>query len=116
MIMAAAGAVFIVIMMMVVMMVMCGSDGVYVDQLRGMLDGVNDDFAVDVVPGGGDQAGFGVQAANQLISGFELLLGNLLGAAENDGFGALDLVLKELAKVFKIHFALAGVDHSGASG
>ena len=113
MLMLVAVAVLIV---MVVVMMMRGNDGIYVDQLRGMLNGIHDDLAVDVVPGGGDQTGFGVQAADEFIGGFQLFFGDLLRAAEDNGFGALDLIFKEFAEVLKIHLALARVHDSGAAG
>ena len=123
MLMLVAVAVLVMLMMMlvlivmvVVMVVMRGNDGVYVDQLRGMLNGVHDDLAVDVVPGGGDQTGFGVQAADEIIGGFQLFLGDLLRAAEDNGFGALDLIFKEFAEVLEIHLALARVNDRGAAG
>ena len=41
----------------------------------------------------------------------ELFLLHVLGAAEDDGAGVLDLVVEELTKVLHIHLALLGVDH-----
>jgi hypothetical protein len=51
MVMAAAVAVLVMVMV-VMMMLMTGRDGIYVDQLGGMLNGINNNAARDLIPGG----------------------------------------------------------------
>ena len=66
----------------------------------------------ELVPGGGDDGGLFVLLPQQGRRRFQLLPVQLLGAAENDSSGVLDLVGVELAEVFQIDLRLAGVGHS----
>ena len=45
----------------------------------------------------------------------DALLGGVLGAAEDDGLGVLDLVDEELAEVLGVHAALADIGNGGAA-
>ena len=67
--------------------------------------------AAELVPGGGDQRGGGVLAADQLHGLLELFLLHAAGAAEDDAVCGLDLVVVELAEVLHIHPHLGGVRH-----
>ena len=64
-----------------------------------------------LVPGGGDQPGFGVDALEQLDGSHGLGVVGGVGAAEHDQVGARHLVVEEFAEVAGVHFALAGVHH-----
>ena len=57
----------------------------------GLFDGGQDGFAVQLVPGGGDQGRAGVLLPQQGRRRFQLLLAQVLGAGEDDGARALDL-------------------------
>ena len=103
------------VVMMVVMMMLLGQ--VVQGQKRGrMLDGLEDLLAGQLVPGRGDHAGLGVVLADELNGLDHLVLRHQLGTAEDDGFGADDLVDKELAEVLQVHAALARVHDRHAAG
>ena len=78
---------------------------------RDLLNGAEDGLAVQLVPGGGEDGGVGILFPQQGHGGFQLLLGQLLGAGEDDGAGGLDLVVVELAEVLHIDLHLGGVGH-----
>ena len=67
--------------------------------------------AGELVPGGGDNGGLGVLLPQQGHGGVQLLSAELLGAAEDQRAGVLDLVGVELAEVFQIDPALGRVGH-----
>ena len=106
--------VIVVMVMLVIVVVRLGQivDG---EQEGGMLDGLKHLGAVQLVPGGGDDAGLLVVLPQQRHALFDALRRGGLGAAEDDGFGAFDLVDEEFAEVVGIHAALAHVGHGGAA-
>ena len=65
-----------------------------------------------LVPRGGDNPGRCVVAAQQCNAFVELFGLHALGAAQYDRACVLNLVIKEFAKVFHIHFALNCIDNS----
>ena len=68
--------------------------------------------AAQLIPGGGDQTGFGVDLLEQLDGGHGLGVVGGIGAAEDDQIGARHLVVEKLAEIAGVHLALAGV-HDG---
>ena len=78
---------------------------------RHLFHGGQNGLAVDLIPGGGDDGGGGVLLPQQGGSRLQLLLRQLLGTAEDNGAGRLDLVVIELAEVLHIDLHLAGVGH-----
>ena len=104
--------VLIMVMVMVLVVVAVGPD--VGQQLLGQgvaLHGPPDLRPGELVPGGGDDGGGGVVLPEQGHRGVQLVLAHAGGAAEQDGPGALHLVVEELAKVLHVHLALGGVDH-----
>ena len=92
-----------------------GADLLLVQQLLGqgvaVLHGGEELRPGEVVPGGSDNGGRGVllpQQGNRLL---QLPGGELLGAAEDNGPGVLDLVGVEFAEVLQVDPALGGVGH-----
>ena len=113
-IMAAAVAVLVMLMMMVMMLVrmldfFLAQEGVV------LLDGAQNETGLQLVPRGGDDGGSLIVLADQLDALVDLVLVHVLGTAEQDGLGALDLIAEELAEVADIHLALDHVDHSSAA-
>ena len=66
---------------------------------RHLLHSGQDGLAVDLIPRGGDDGGVGVLFPQQGHGSLQLFLAQLLGAAEDDGAGGLDLIVVELAEV-----------------
>ena len=78
---------------------------------RHLFHGGQNGLAVDLIPGGGDDGGSGVLLTQQGGSRLQLLLRQLLGPAEDNGTGGLDLVVVKLAEVLHIDLHLAGIGH-----
>ena len=78
---------------------------------RHLFHGGQNGLAVDLIPGGGDDGGGGVLLPQQGGSRLQLLLRQLLGPAEDNGTGGLDLVVVKLTEVLHIDLHLAGVGH-----
>ena len=76
-----------------------------------LLNGGEDDLAVQLVPGGGEDGGVRVLLPQHGHGGLQLLLAQLLSPGEDDGAGGLDLVVVELAEVLHIDLHLGGVRH-----
>ena len=115
MVVAAAGALLTVIMVVVMLMLLVlAAHGIqqFIGQ-RHLLHGAENGLAVDLIPRGGDDGGVGVLFAQQGHGCLQLLLAQLLGTAEDDGAGGLDLVIVELTEVLHIHLHLGGVRHGG---
>ena len=131
MIVAAALAIMIVVFMfMMMVVVVAGTVGILAlvvmvlvllvlgahlfQQLvgqRNLFDGGEDHLAVQLVPGSGDDSGFGILLLQHMNSSFQLFLTQLLGAGEDDGAGGFDLVVIELAEVLHIDLDLGSVSH-----
>ena len=112
----AAALVAVMVVMMVLVLVLVGEQLVDGQQEVRGFDGVEHLFRVQIVPGGGDDAGALVVFAQQGHGLFDAILAGGLGAAEDDGLSALDLVEEELAEVLQIDAALGHVGHGGAAG
>ena len=118
-VMMAAMVVIVVIMVVVVMMLMFVLVGLMLSAhllqhlvgQRHLFHGGQNGLAVNLIPGGGDDGGGGVLLPQQGGSRLQLLLRQLLGTAEDNGAGRLDLVVIELAEVLHIDLHLAGVSH-----
>ena len=104
----AAAAVLVVMVVLMLLVELCHQ---LLCQGGAASHGGQDLVAGQVVPGGGDDDGVGVLLLHQSDDLLELLLLHVLGAAEDDGAGVLDLVVEELTKVLHVHLALLGVDH-----
>ena len=78
---------------------------------RNLFDGGEDHLAVQLVPGSGDDSGFGILLLQHMNGSFQLFLTQLLGAGEDDGAGGFDLVVIELAEVLHIDLDLGSVSH-----
>jgi len=111
---AAAAAVFTVLMLvvMMVMVVMLMLHGLQLCAQGVGVHGLNYLLAADIIPGGGDKAGLGVESLKQLVCLDELFGLDAAGAAENDEVGRFYLVVEKFAEVAHIHFALGSV-HNG---
>ena len=70
-----------------------------------------DGLAGELIPGGGEDGGVGVLLPQQGHGGLQLLLAQLLGTAEDDGAGGLDLVVVKLAEVLHVDLHLGRVGH-----
>ena len=95
---------------MVLLMLMLHA-GQLVFQRVGVLHGGGQVLAVQGRPGGCDDGGRFVVLAQHGDAGLQLLLRNMIGVAEHDATGVLDLIVKELAEVLHIQLAFVGVDH-----
>ena len=67
--------------------------------------------AGELVPGGGDDGGVRIFLPQEGHGGFQLFPVHLLGAAEDDSPGILDLVGIELAEVLHIHLSFARIGY-----
>ena len=111
--------VMIVIIVVVVMMMVfrllglvLGADALHqLVRQRHLLHGRQNGLAVQLIPGGGDDGGVRVLLPQQRHGGLQLFGADLLGAAEDDGAGSLDLVVVELAEVLHVHLHLGGIGH-----
>ena len=84
-------------------------------RLQGVLPlhGGKDHLAGELAPGGGDDDGVGVVLPEQGQHFAELRLVHQLGPAQDDGAGALHLVVEELAEVLHVDPGFLGVHHGG---
>jgi len=108
----------VVIMVMVMMVVlfllglMLGPDALHQLVRQGhLLHSGQNGLAVQLVPGGGDDGGIPVLLPQQGHGSLQLLGADLLGAAENDGSGGLDLVVVKLTEVLHVYLYLRGIRH-----
>ena len=76
-----------------------------------LLDSGKNGFALQLIPGSGQNGGVRVLLPEQGHGGLQLLPAQLLGPGEDDGPGGLNLVVVELAEVFHIDLHLGGVRH-----
>ena len=126
MVMAAAAMLIMVIIVVVVVMVfvllflvlvgvLLVGLGSHSDQLSLEVvlggHGLQDLLAGQGVPGGGDDGSGGVLLTQHGHSGGDLLLGGVLGAAQDDAACVADLVVVELTEVLHIHLDLVDVGH-----
>ena len=124
--MMAAAAMLIMIIIVVVMMVLVLFFLVLVGVLLVGLGSHSDQLSLEVVlgghglqdllagqgvPGGGDDGSGGVLLTQHGHSGGDLLLGGVLGAAQDDAACVADLVVVELTEVLHIHLDLVHVGH-----
>ena len=101
---------FVLILVVIIVIIQRGEpDGLAV------LDHVQHEVRVHLIPGSGDDAGIRMGFGDQLAALFHPVRIQQLGAAEDDRGSALHLVQEELAEVLHIHAALAGVHHGGTS-
>ena len=77
----------------------------------GLFDGGQDGLAVQLVPGGGEDDRRGVLFPQQGHRPLQLVLGQVLGAGEEDRPRMLHLVVVELAEILHIHLHLGRVRH-----
>ena len=115
MLMVVTAAALVIIVVVVVMLVVVLHDLLGTQQARRALNHVQHLRGGQLVPGGGDDAGMLVVAAQQLHAFFNALPGRGLGAAEDDGFRVFDLINEELAEILGVHAALAHVRDGGAA-
>ena len=80
-------------------------------QSLAVLHGVDELLAGELIPWGGNHGGPVVMGPEEGNGGIQFLLGDSVGTAEDNGGGAFNLVVVELAKVAHIHLALAGICH-----
>ena len=73
--------------------------------------GLQDLLAGQGVPGGGDDGSGGILLTQHGHSGGNLLLGGVLGAAQDDAACVADLVVVELTEVLHIHLDLVHIGH-----
>ena len=105
----------LVIMVVMVMLVGMAHHLVGAQQALGALDHIQHLRAGELIPGRGDDAGVRVVLPQEVDALLDALLGGVLGAAEDDGLGVLDLVDEELAEVLGVHAALADIGNGGAA-
>ena len=77
------------------------------------LHGGEDGLAGELAPGGGDDNGVGVVLPKEGQHLAELRLVHQLRPAQDDGAGALHLVVEELAEVLHVDSGFLGVHHGG---
>ncbi len=123
MVMVAALAVVMVVLMVVVvvaalavmvMMLMLVGDFFYGEQFA-VGEGVHYFFAADVIPGSGDNRSFFVEVTDVVHGFVQLLLADILSAAEDYAVGAGYLVGEEFAEVAGVHLGFAGVNDGDAA-
>ena len=111
MVVALALGIVALVLVMVVMMVMLVLQLMQLALEDVFLHDLADLRAVQLIPGGGDQAGFGVDALEQLDGSQGLGVVGGIGTAEDDQIGACHLVVEEFTEVAGVHLALARVHH-----
>ena len=109
-VMVAAAAVLVVVVIVMVVRFL-SQRGQFGRQLRATLHGSQDLLAVQCVPRGGHDGGFGVVQAQQRYAGGQFFLATRVGAAEQNGARVGHLIVEKLAEILHIHLAFAGVDH-----
>ena len=78
-----------------------------------LLHDLKDLRAAELIPGGGDQTGGGVDALEQFHGGGGLGAVGGVCAAEDDQIGARHLIVEKFSEVAGVHFALSRVYHGG---
>ena len=78
-----------------------------------MLDGGEDILTGEIVPGGGDDDGIGVQIAKHSNALLDLVSLRALGMREDYGRGVRDLVAVKFAEVLQVHLALIHIGNGG---
>ena len=68
--------------------------------------GLENVLSIDIVPWRCDNGSLVILLADHLNTGIQLVIGNLLGTAEDNGSCILDLIVVKLTVVFHIHLAL----------
>ena len=71
----------------------------------------HDLLAVQLVPGGGDDGGVGVDLPQELKAGFQLGRVHILGAAQDDEVRRFHLVFIKFPEILQIHLRPQGVRH-----
>ena len=107
MIVTTAGAMLIMLVSMLMSLDQLSSH--LVGQSMSLFHGFTDLSAGQAIPGSGDDGSLFIVTTQQLDTGFQLVLSDLLGAAQDDGIGGLYLVIEEFTKVFHVQFALGSV-------
>ena len=117
--------IVVVVIMVVMMMLMVTATVVVVmlflfhqlhDKIILFLHGIHDLCAGNIIPRSSDNGCLRIFLPDHSNNLIQLLLGELLGSAQHDTLGALDLIVVEFAEVFHKHFALHGICHSSVSG
>jgi len=108
----AVGVVALLLMMMVMMLHLFK----LLIQSVAALDGFEDLFAAELIPGGGDYDSVGIFLPKQFHSRGDFIIAEILGSAEDYGSSVADLIIIKLAKVFHIHFAPGAVADNGGGG
>ena len=103
------------VMIVVVVMMLVLRQIVQRQQEVGLLDGIQNQRGLQLVPRGSNDAGARIVLAQQRHRLLYALGAGSLGAAENNGFGALDLIVEELAEILNVHARLGYVRHGGAA-
>ena len=112
MLMLVAAALAVLVVIVVVMLVMMVVDLLHQSVGHGLLlNGGEDGLAVQLIPGGGEDDGLGVLLTKHGHRLLQLLLGQLLGAGEEDGAGGLHLIVVELAEVLHVDVDAGAVAH-----
>ena len=112
----------LMIMMMVLMLVLFFFLFVFIEQVCDsqksgrVLDGLKDHLRIKLIPGSCNDACLRILLCNKCTALFHALGGKQLGSAEDNGFGALDLIDEEFTEVLHIDAAAAGIYDSSAAG
>ena len=105
---AAAVLVMLMVMMLVVCVLqlfqLCCNSGLAFHGLHQLLTG-------QLIPGGGDHSSFCIVLAQHGHSLVQLILGNGIGAGQNDRGCGLDLIVIELTEVLGVDLHLASICH-----
>ena len=119
MVTAAALMIVVIMMMLVVVVATTGGAGLLRHQIGGkgvaLLHGSKQLLTRQLIPGGGDNRGIHVAAAQQTHGTGQLVLIHLLSTAEDDGTGMADLILVKLTEVLQVDTALGGICHGNGA-